>query len=75
MTPSRPGRVLARVAVLAVFAAAIVAFVALGGARYLTLDRAKESRRGGRKSTGFRLPTRTPRCKHSSSAAKVARGR
>jgi uncharacterized membrane protein YdjX (TVP38/TMEM64 family) len=42
MTPSRRGLVLARAAVLAVFMAALVAFVALGGSRYLTLERAKE---------------------------------
>jgi len=42
MTLSHGGRSRARVAVLAVFAAAIVAFVALGGTRYLTLDGAKE---------------------------------
>jgi uncharacterized membrane protein YdjX (TVP38/TMEM64 family) len=42
MTPPRRGRSGARLALFVVFAAAIVAFVALGGTRYLTLDGAKE---------------------------------
>lgn len=42
MTLSHGERSPASVAVLVVFAAAIVAFVALGGTRYLTLDGAKE---------------------------------
>ena len=42
MTQPRRGRFRARLAVLAVFAAAIAAFVALGGTRYLTLDDAKK---------------------------------
>jgi len=42
MTAARGGRFRARIAVLVGFAAAIVAFVALGGTRYLTLDGAKE---------------------------------
>jgi uncharacterized membrane protein YdjX (TVP38/TMEM64 family) len=42
MTPSRDGRFPTTIAVFVVFAAAVVAFVALGGTRYLTLDGAKE---------------------------------
>ena len=42
MTASRAGRSRAKIAVLVVFAGAIVGFMALGGTRYLTLDGAKE---------------------------------